>query len=177
MKRAGYLLITIGFLAASYFAVVRPVGVPVASYLVALAIGIVGVVLVRIALRREASHEDVLAANLGTIDDSLREIVARVTDLDARKQEIDVYDLRLLIDRELPEHLDAFVLARQSIAHRFGLQQYADVMNPFSAGERYINRVWSASTDGYIDEAHTYLELSRQQFEEAQEVFRRLRGE
>lgn len=176
MKRAGYLLITAGFLAASYFAVVRAVGVPVASYLVALGVGIVGVILVRLALHREASHEDVLAANLGAIDESLNEIVKRVGDLDARKDEIDVYDLRLLIDRDLPAHLDAFVLARHSIAHRFGLQQYADVMNPFSAGERYINRVWSASTDGYIDEAHDYLELSRQQFEEAQVVFRKLQG-
>ena len=36
--------------------------------------------------------------------------------------------------------------------HVFGMQNYADVMSNFAAGERYINRVWSASTDGYVDE-------------------------
>jgi hypothetical protein len=67
------------------------------------------------------------------------------------------------------------VEARKSIAHRFGLQAYADVMNPFAAGERYINRVWSASTDGYIDEAHTYLDMAREQFDEAGRVLARVR--
>ncbi len=76
---------------------------------------------------------------------------------------------------EFPDDQDAFVQARKSIAHSFSLQGYADVMNPFAAGERYLNRVWSASTDGYVDEAHTYISKAREQFEEALEVFRGLR--
>ena len=47
-------------------------------------------------------------------------------------------------------------------------------MNPFAAGERYLNRVWSASTDGYIDEAHTYVDKAREQFELALEILRGL---
>jgi hypothetical protein len=50
-------------------------------------------------------------------------------------------------------------------------------MNPFSAGERYLNRVWSTSTDGYIDEAHEYLGRSHEQFEDALAVVRRLRAD
>lgn len=176
MRKAGYALIGIGFLVAAYFTVVWPVGLPIAPYLIALVTGIVGVVLVRVALRREASQQDVLATNLGTIGETLRAIVAKIEALDARKNEIDVFDLRHHIDRELPPLLDEFVLARQSIAHRFGLQPYADVMNPFSAGERYVNRVWSCSTDGYITEAHEYLTRAREQFEEALAIFERLRA-
>jgi hypothetical protein len=47
-------------------------------------------------------------------------------------------------------------------------------MNSFAAGERNLNRVWSASTDGYIDEAHDYIALAREQMVEALEKFRAL---
>ena len=42
-----------------------------------------------------------------------------------------------------------------SMVHLFGLQTYADIMSEFAAGERYINRVWSASADEYDNEAET----------------------
>ena len=52
--------------------------------------------------------------------------------------------------------------------HLYGLQVYADIMSNFATGERYINRVWSASADGYENEAATYLEKAAGQFAEAQ---------
>ena len=42
-------------------------------------------------------------------------------------------------------------------------------MSNFAAGERYINRVWSASADGYDHEARTYLEKAANQFQDAQQ--------
>ena len=62
------------------------------------------------------------------------------------------------------EDLTRFVDARESIAHVYGLAAYGDVMSSFAAGERYLNRVWSASADGYIDEVNTYIEKAREQF-------------
>jgi len=38
------------------------------------------------------------------------------------------------------------------------------VMSCFAAGERYLNRVWSASADGYIDEVNAYLVKAQEQF-------------
>ncbi|HMB54361.1 MAG TPA: hypothetical protein VKU40_13665, partial [Thermoanaerobaculia bacterium] len=70
--------------------------------------------------------------------------------------------------------LAAFAEARESIAYRYGLAAYGEVMSHFASGERYLNRVWSASTDGYIDEAHDYLVRAKEQFEEALGVFRGL---
>lgn len=55
--------------------------------------------------------------------------------------------------------------------HVFGLQSNADVMSAFAAGERYINRVWSASTDGYVDEVRNYLNRATEQFREAWALF------
>jgi hypothetical protein len=37
-------------------------------------------------------------------------------------------------------------------------------MNHFAAGERYLNRVWSASVDGYVDECRAYIGHAREQF-------------
>ncbi len=62
------------------------------------------------------------------------------------------------------DDLNTFIEARESIAHSYGLAAYADVMNCFTAGERYLNRVWSASADGYIDEINDYLEKACDQF-------------
>jgi hypothetical protein len=57
----------------------------------------------------------------------------------------------------------------QSMVHLFGLQTYADIMSSFAAGERYINRVWSASADGYDQEAVNYLDKAANQFAETQQ--------
>jgi len=85
-----------------------------------------------------------------------------------------VYEARFEIDRLLREDLNDFANARESMKYVFGLQNYADVMSAFAAGERYINRVWSASTDGYVDEVHNYLERATQQFREARSLFAEL---
>lgn len=171
MKPFGYVLITAGFLAASYVAVIEAEAVPVVPFLGFLGLGVLGVATVRIVLHRASRHEEVLAGNIQTIGESLTRLAEEARKLEATKDHISVYDLRHAIDEAFPAHLDRFVLARESIAHRYGLQAYADVMNPFAAAERYIYRVWSASTDGYIDEAHTYIVQAREQFEEAVKVF------
>jgi hypothetical protein len=38
-------------------------------------------------------------------------------------------------------------------------------MSHFAGGERYLNRVWSASADGYIDEVNAYLTKAHEQFD------------
>ena len=37
-------------------------------------------------------------------------------------------------------------------------------MSAFAAAERYLNRVWSASADGYRDEVNLYLDRACDQF-------------
>ena len=73
-------------------------------------------------------------------------------------------ELRDWIDQKLRTDLRRFADARESMIHLFGLQVYADIMSSFAAGERYINRVWSASADGYDGEAAKYLEKAATQF-------------
>ena len=175
MKYLGYLLITAGFLWGAYLTVEQPEGVNTTMYLVALVIGVLGVVVARMAVRAEARDETRLQANIATIESSLEAIANDAERLDAQKDSINVYDLRHVIDETFPEHLSAFVEARESIAHSYGLKAYAEVMNRFATGERYLNRVWSASTDGYEPEAHDYITRCHAQFDDALATFREIR--
>ncbi len=168
-KLLGYLLITGGFLGGAFVAVLETEEVGWGGLLAALAIGAAGVALVRLITRRAAREEDTLAANIQNIHQSLLRVVESITGLDREKESFNPYDLRHRIDDLFPEDLATFVEAREAISHLYGLQSYADVMSIFASGERYLNRVWSASADGYINECHTYLQKAREQFAAALE--------
>lgn len=169
MKALGYLLIVGGFLGGALVSVLETDVVLWVYYLLAVLFGGAGVLTVRLVTLRAAREEDKLAANIQNIRQSLARVVENITTLNREKESIDPYDLRHRIDDLFPEDLTTFVDARESIGHVYGLQSYADVMSIFAAGERYLNRVWSASADGYINECHTYLEKAREQFAAAQE--------
>lgn len=167
MKLLGYLLITSGFLGGALTTVLKTEDVSWTGFLVAIAVGVTGVAVVRLVTRRAARAEDTLAANVQNIRQSLTQVVENITALDQEKESIDPYDLRHRIDELFPVDLTTFTEAREAIGHVYGLQSYADVMSIFASGERYLNRVWSASADGYVHECHTYLEKAREQFAEA----------
>lgn len=175
MKKLGYLMITVGFLAGSLAAVVDEVNVQWSYFVAALLAGAVGIVLVHLGERRENRTEGKLTSNIQAIETSLSRIVENMTRLNAEQYSINTYDVRHRIDELFVEDLNIFVQTRHSIAHTYSLAAYADVMSCFAAGERYLNRVWSASADGYIDEVSIYLEKSREQFVDSLEKIRRLK--
>ena len=172
MKTFGYLLITISFLAASYFAVIDVEVVPWGKVVPAMLLGVVGVVLLRVSSRGQRRSIDKVRSNIGKLEQSLTAIVANAEKLDAEKESIDPYEIRHRIDELFMSDLDTFVENRETIGDAYGLQAYANVMTLFATGERYLNRCWSASTDGYIDEVHTYLTRAKIQFAEALELLR-----
>ncbi len=175
MKNFGYILITAGFLTGSLAAVVDKQQVQWNYFVIAIAIGAAGIVLVRFAKRNIITSEGKLASNMQAIETALARIVENITQLNAQKQSIDTYDVRHRIDQLFIEDINTFVQARQTIVHVHGLAAYGDVMNHFAAGERYLNRVWSASADGYIDEVNAYLEKAREQFIESLDKIHRLK--
>jgi ATP-dependent Lon protease len=169
-------MVTIGFIIASLAAVVDEDMVKWLWYVPALALGIAGVVVIRTHVARRTKADHHVAANIETIEASLGRIAANIDKLNADKHAIDTYDVRHQIDELFADDLETFVDARQSIAHRHGLAAYGEVMTSFAAGERYLNRVWSASADGYIDEVHAYLEKAKDQFAETLTLIRRLQS-
>jgi hypothetical protein len=140
------------------------------------------VLLVQLAIRRDATDTAKAQANFEVLHSSLGTIVDNLARLDRIKSEeatgeatgdatgdgdlrVGVYDLPEFIDHTFRDDIHDFVDARESIAHTSGMQAYADVMSHFAAGERYLNRVWSCAADGYVDEAHAFIGHSHEQFE------------
>jgi hypothetical protein len=175
-KKIGLILITLSFLIASYLSVLDALTIDWPLFIPAFLVGIVGIAFVQLAKRKLAGETDRIASDLSAVEESLQNVVRLVADLDARKSEIHTYDMRHRIDELLLDDLDRFVNARESISHAYGLQTYADVMSHFAGGERYLNRVWSASADGYIDEVNAYITKAHEQFEIALGRILDLRG-
>ncbi len=168
MKKIGYLLITVGFLGGAILSVSDEwVIVSWTRFISAMLIGAGGVLAVRLATIQASRTEGVMEANLQGVVSSLENVVRNFGLLIQEQESLNVYEFRHRIDALFPADLSAFAESREVIAQIHGLQAYADVMSIFAAGERYLNRVWSASADGYIDEVTTYVEKAATQFTEA----------
>ena len=167
MKAIGFFLLVVGFLIGAYSTAldVESVGWPM--FVIAAMGAILGVVMVKRADSAHAQSDTVLATNRGELRESIDNVVR---DLQRMVEAADHQGeaLRAEIDNRLRDDLRRFAEARESMVHLYGLQTYADIMSSFAAGERYINRVWSASVDGYDKEAEIYLEKAARQFADAQ---------
>ncbi|MHC4187217.1 MAG: hypothetical protein ACYSRQ_03400 [Planctomycetota bacterium] len=166
MKTVGYILVIAGFLAGSLISVLHKTEVQWNWFAAVFIAGVIGLIFVRLTERKLHRSIHRVTSNMLSIEQSLDNIVKNMTQLNEEKASIDTYDMRHRIDELFIEDLNTFVEARQSIVHAHGLNTYAEVMSDFAAGERYLNRVWSASADGYIDEVNTYLEKAKIQFVE-----------
>ena len=167
MKKVGYIMLIAGFLAGAYSTSLDVESTLWTLFLPASLLALAGVVLLKKQARGDARSAEVLSANRSELNESLKNIVASLDDMIGAGASIPVGELRHHIDDRLRDDLRRFVEARESLVHLFSLQTYADIMSEFAAGERYVNRVWSASTDGYDGEARDYLEKAAAQFREA----------
>ena len=164
MKNIGLILITLSFLVGAYLTVLHETEVNWPIFLIVFATGLGGVALARIGTKSAATSTDLLEADMATVSQSLANIVLHVSSLNDEKESIPTYDMGKEIDGRVLEDLNNFVEARKAISHTYGLQPYADVMSHYAGGERYLNRVWSASADGYVNEVKDYLDRSLEQF-------------
>jgi hypothetical protein len=177
MKTIALLLVFGAFLAGAFISVLDPREVNWPWLVLALLTGSIGLWLSRKVHKEEAHAGHRLSGNIDLLGKSLDNILASLELINDNKEELPTYEARFEIDRLFREDLNAFADARESMIHVFGMQNYADVMSNFAAGERYINRVWSASTDGYVDEVNLYLGRALDQFREAHEHFHDLKSE
>jgi len=171
MQTVAKLLVVLAFLGGAFLASLHPTEMDWVAFIPVVVVGAVGAFMAKRAESAAARHDTVLTAHRSELESSLNNILANLKDLDGRKDKIPTYDMRFEIDKLFREDLICFAEARESMKHIFGLRAYADIMSSFAAGERYINRVWSASTDGYVDEVLMYVEKAASQFQHAKEEF------
>ena len=167
MKKLAYLLLVAGFLLGAYAASLDVEAVDWTLFVIAAVAAVAGVIIAKRADSAMARSSSVLESNRNELNESIGNIVrdlGEMTDGDSPRGGA----LRTLIDEKLRPDLRRFAEARGSMVHLYGLQIYADIMSEFAAGERYINRVWTSSADGYDAEADKYLLRAAEQFRDAQ---------
>ena len=167
MKSIGYVLLCAGFVMGAYATALDVTNVNWGLFAIAAIAAIVGVAIFKQAAKSHARSDEVLANNRTELRESIDNVVRDLRDL-AENGKLRGSALRDRIDDQLRPDLTRFADARESMVHLFGLQTYADIMSHFAAGERYINRVWSSSADGYDAEAARYIEKAAEQFADAQ---------
>ena len=179
MRTLGITLLTIGFFAAAFISVrhsdteqLEWQTIEWGWYIASFLIGTMGVILMRVSATSSITQSHKLDSDLSTIETSLNKLIDKLTLYNQSRDSINVYDVHQKIDDDLMEDLNAFVDARESLIHLYDLQSYANLMNEFAGSERNINRAWSASADGYIDEVWICLEHALEKMKAARTLLR-----
>ncbi len=167
MKKLAYLLLIAGFLFGAYATALDVENVDWTIFAIAALAAVAGVIIAKRADSAMARSESVLESNRNELNESIGNIVRDLGEM-TNGETAKGGELRALIDAKLRPDLRRFAEARESMVHLYGLQTYADIMSEFAAGERYINRVWTSSADGYDAEADKYLARAAEQFRDAQ---------
>ena len=169
-RTTGHVLLWAGFLAAAFISTRQQDAVEWSWYGVGVAIGVAGIVLLR--ARAATSGEgkaqaEIQVARLGEI---LEKIAAGLAELKRKQDSIAVADVRDFIDQRLAPRLREFAESREALSGVHGLEAYVEVMSRFAAAERNLNRAWSASADGYVDEVWACVEQAEGFLKEAANV-------
>ncbi len=167
MKIVGFLLLIGGFLVGAYSTALDTQMTNWTLFVPAAIGAIAGVLILKRLSRGEARSEHVLSANRAELGESLSNIIRDLEGINSESATLSALELRDAIDDKLRNDLRRFADARESLIHLYGLQVYADIMSDFAAGERYVNRVWSAAADDYDAEAWRYVGKALVRFREA----------
>jgi hypothetical protein len=183
MRLLGHFLLWAGFLAAAFVSVSRLEqtddkwsSIAWVWYAVSMAVGIVGIVLLRSAERELTDDHAKTDAEFSVVQRSLDQASAIVERL-CQQTQYDPEDVLRCIDDECTEPFANFADARQAVVKRFGLEVYADVMTEFASAERYVNRSWSAAADGYVDEVASSLARANQHLQNTKELLVEAEGQ
>lgn len=174
MKYFGYGIISIALFTGVYLTALDPVHIAWDRFIPTLLVGALGVWLVQKSNRAEQRRTAAASESTTVLRDSLDAVIANLAVMMEEKETIPVFEMRFEIDAKLRDDLQRFADHRGVLRTLHGLQAYAAVMTHFAAGERLINRVWSASADGYVDEVLACTHQAHAHFTEARTLLGKL---
>jgi hypothetical protein len=174
LRLCGHLLLWIGFLAGAFISVrnIEVVNDPWATiswleYCSALALSGVGVVVLRKTQRAARMGKAAEAGAVDRLEELLKKLLNELQRWQTDEGRLAVHDVHGEIDNRLGDDLAEFSELRESLVDAFGLQHFASIMTEFALAERTINRMWSASADGYVDEIELCLTRASAHLENA----------
>jgi len=139
-------------------------------YGLAVALGVIGVVLLRSTSKMASQDEQLVSSDFAKVTDNLALLTQYLTDLEKGLDKMAPEDVVDRIDKQLATPFAEFADARDSIVQKFGLHAYAEIMTEFASGERFTNRAWSAAADGYVEEVYSSVTRARKHLERAGEL-------
>lgn len=169
MRITGYIFVVISFLVGAFLVSVDKTQVDWGYYIPFLVLGFIGIVLLRVGQLKTAHTEEAIQENISDLEKSMDQVILNLKKISEKKEQLSVYDFHDEIDEHIADHLQRFVDARKTLIHVYDLKTYGFIMSDFAGGERYINRIWCASVDGYIDEVNEYLGKAELQFGEVKQ--------
>ncbi|MFT4979530.1 MAG: hypothetical protein ACI8S6_005441 [Myxococcota bacterium] len=146
-----------------------PDSVPI--FLVGAAVSVVGLVGWRRDRSRQAA-ENAVTTGAGDAFALLEALLPPARQLLTELGELDNAQLCVRVDALLEDYVLPFAVARQQIIDRLGMRDGAEVLVVIAYGERMLNRVWSAASDGHNPEAVSVYPDALQAFEEAARLAR-----
>jgi hypothetical protein len=177
----GQALLWFGFVVAAFFSVARIEVVDAkwttvnwTWYLTAIAIGAVGVVLIRYSKAVARSTTAEATSHLTSARNALDQSADRIDQLRSRLENLSCEEVIQWIDSQCVPELNSFADHREAITNRFGTKAFSEVMTEFASGERYLNRAWSAAADGYVDEVAQCVATANTFMNHAKEALDRL---
>lgn len=134
-------------------------------FVVALAIGVAGVVMWHLQVRAHASTQDAqrTTSALSYLEGfavPARELSGRITGLSAEQ-------ICAEVDRLLLEYIHPFAEGRQQVIRQLGMEKGAELLICVAYGERMLNRTWTAAADGHLEEALSSYPEALEAFDEA----------
>lgn len=134
-------------------------------------LGAVTLILVAIALKRGAKAEVATSPDgttpVGEVWLALELLLQESRELAEAAPNLTADALHRAIDPIHSGSLYRIIDGRESVRASLGLAGYAHVFGPLAAGERMLNRAWSAAVDGYLEEARECAERAAPHFAEA----------
>jgi hypothetical protein len=145
------------------------------GYLAAVVVGIGGAVLIRASSKSATSNESLNQAGLEQLTTVLQALVVEVDRLTEALPTLAPEEAVPWIDTHCVPLCADFADNREVMKTTFGLAGFAAVMSEFASGERFLNRVWSAAADGYMEEAWRSIQTSQRFFHKALEELQQRR--
>ena len=127
-------------------------------FIASIIIGAIGIAVYRASRRSTAAKEEKLQSDFDCLRPALEQITVGIASLRKNLDELAPTQITKTIDDELVDEFRKFADARESIIEKQGMAEYANITTQFAAGERAVNRAWSAGADGYVDEVASCLD-------------------
>ncbi|MCK5074341.1 MAG: hypothetical protein KAQ98_13005 [Bacteriovoracaceae bacterium] len=97
----------------------------------------------------------------------IEKLQPNLTDLTSKIGNLDSDELCQEVDKLLDNYVLPFAEVRQTLVNMMGMSKGAQVLVTIAYGERMLNRVWSASADGHLEEAQNVYPDAVSAFQEA----------